>query len=106
MAYTKFIAIVKLDPADTHSTGGVVEWIGHWETGENDDGTVIPQPYQDSSGNVKSGYKMVQLSEYDKEDAGSPFGTSSEALSVKNPNNVTVGWILQDKTNILRDPNS
>jgi hypothetical protein len=44
---------------------------------------------------------MVQLSELDKADAGYPFDAS-----VKNPNNVTVGWILQDKTNILRDPNS
>ena len=106
MAKTKFVAVVKLDPADTLSTGGVVEWIGHWETDENDDGTVLSQPYQDSSGNIISGYKMVQLSEHDKEDADYPFGTSSEALSVKNPNNVTVGWILQDKTTILRDPNS
>ena len=101
MSKVKFVAIVKLDPADTLSTGGVVEWIGNWEIGETDNGTIIPQPYQDSSGIIQSGYKMVQLSELDKADAGYPFDDS-----VKNPNNVTVGWILQDKTNILRDPNS
>jgi len=101
MSKVKFVAIVKLDPVDTHSTGGVVEWIGTWEVDENDNGVIIPQPYQDANGIIQSGYKMVQLSELDKADAGYPFDAS-----VKNPNNVTVGWILQDKTNILRDPNS
>jgi hypothetical protein len=93
----KYVAIVKLDPADTNSTGGVVEWIGFWEDNEVNDDTIIPQPYQNSSGVIQSGYKAITLSTVTDEDV---------AEAVLNPNGVKVGWILQDKTNILRDPNS
>ena len=101
MEKIKTVAIVKLDPADSHSTGGIVEWIGTWEIGEENDGTIVPQPYQDSNGNIQNGYKAIELSESDKTDAGYPFDES-----VVNPNGVKIGWILQNKTNMLRDPNS
>lgn len=101
MAFSKYVAIVKLDPVETNSTGGVVEWVGSWEVDEKDNGVIIPQPYQDASGVIVSGYKAVVLSEHNKDDTGYPFDDS-----IKNPDSVKVGWILQDKTNILRDPNS
>ena len=93
----KYVAIVKLDPADTNSTGGVVEWIGFWEENEVNDGTIIPQPYQNSSGVIQSGYKAITLATVTDE-------VVDEA--VLNPNGVKVGWIMQDKTGDLRNPNS
>ena len=93
----KYVAIVKLDPADTHSTGGVVEWIGFWEENEVDNGTVIPQPYQNSSGVIKDGYKAITLSTVTGE---------VDENTVLNPDGVKVGWIMQDKTGVLRDPNN
>ena len=93
----KYVAIVKLDPADTNSTGGVVEWIGFWEDNEVNDGTIIPQPYQNSSGVIQSGYKAITLATVTDE-------VVDEA--VLNPNGVKVGWIMQDKTGDLRNPNS
>ena len=101
MSKVNFVAIIKLDPIESNSNGGVVEWIGHWEIGEkNINGDITPQPYQDASGVILNGYKMIVLSEINKEDVGFPFSES-----VMNPKGVKVGWILQDKTNILRDPN-
>jgi len=93
----KYVAIVKLDSTDTRSTGGVVEWIGYWEENEVDNGTVIPQPYQDSSGVILSGYKAITLATVTGE---------VNDITVVNPDGVKVGWIMQDKTNVLRDPNS
>lgn len=93
----KYVAIVKLDPADTNSTGGVVEWIGFWEDNEVNDDTIIPQPYQNSSGVIQSGYKAITLATVTDE-------VVDEA--VLNPNGVKVGWIMQDKTGDLRNPNS
>jgi len=93
----KYVAIVKLDPADTHSTGGIVEWIGFWEENEVDSGTVIPQPYQNSSGIIQSGYKAITLATVTGE---------VDENTVLNPDGVKVGWIMQDKTVALRDPNS
>jgi hypothetical protein len=100
MSKVNFVAIIKLDPIESNSNGGVVEWIGHWEIGENNNGVVIPQPYQNTSGIIKSGYKMIVLHEWDSEALPGPINES-----IINPKGVKVGWILQDKTNILRDPN-
>ncbi len=87
-------AIVKLDPADSNSTGGVVEAIVCWEENEvygNEsgvDGQPIIQPYQKDDGvTVIDGYEAVDLGE-------------------DNSGGVKVGWIMQDKTKVLRDPNS
>ena len=74
------VAVVKLDPADTYSTGGIVEHVFvHMEGGvEHDDYKFPWRQYE------ISGYKVI-------EDA---------------TDDVKVGWILQDKTGVLRDPNS
>ena len=69
------IALVKLDPPETNSTGGVVEKIIYWH-GDTDDVGHDPYPYKNTAG-----YKCIE---------------SAEAEA---------GWILQDKTGVLRDPN-
>lgn len=69
------IALVKLDPPESNSTGGVVEKIIIWHGDTNDLGH-DPYPYKNTPG-----YKCIP---------------SEEAEA---------GWILQDKTGVLRDPN-
>ena len=74
------VAVVKLDPADTYSTGGIVEHVFiHMEGGVEQDDYKFPWRQYEISG-----YKVI-------EDA---------------TDDVKVGWILQDKTGVLRDPNS
>ena len=69
-----------MDPADTYSTGGVVEHVFiHMENNVEEDGYKFPWRYESDNN-----YKVI-------EDA---------------TDNVKVGWILQDKTGVLRDPNS
>ena len=74
------VAIVKLDPVETKSTGGVVEEIFiKMSNFTQNDGYVLPwQKYVNDSN-----YKVI-------DDAS---------------DDVVVGWILQDKTNVLHDPN-
>ena len=75
------IAVVKMDPADTYSTGGVVEDVFiHMEGGVEENGYKFPWRAYESNND----YKVI-------EDA---------------TDNVKIGWILQDKTGVLRDPNS
>ena len=72
---TQRIALVKLDPSESNSTGGVVEKIVIWGGDENDIGH-DPYPYKNTAG-----YKCIPSDEAE------------------------VNWILQDKTGVLRDPN-
>jgi len=75
------IAVVKLDPTDTYSTGGVVEHVFiNMENGVEEDGYKFPWRTYESD----SAYKVI----------------------TNATDNVKVGWILQDKTGVLRDPNS
>ena len=74
-------AVVKMDPADTYSTGGVVEHVFlDMEDGKEEDGYQFPWRAYESNND----YKVINSASDD----------------------VKVGWILQDKTGVLRDPNS
>ena len=78
------VAIVKLDPIETKSTGGIVEKVFlHMvrEDGVADEPGDYRFPWRQYEGN--SAYKVITNASDD----------------------VNVGWIYQDKTHILRDPN-
>lgn len=72
-------AIIKLDPPETNSTGGVVKGFCFKYTGEGEP----HDPAMNENFGVESGHKLIRC----------------EDLNVKE------GWIMQDKTNVLRDPN-
>ena len=73
-------AVVKLDPINTGSTGGVVEQIFvQMESGIEENEYQFPWRTYESN----SAYKVVENCSDD----------------------VKIGWILQDKTGVLRDPN-
>ena len=71
-------ALVKLDPVEAISTGGIVEKV--WVKADTYAPSNIP-PWSDYFGD--SNYKIIENVSDD----------------------VVVGWVLQDKTNILHDPN-
>ena len=87
--YTR-MAVVKLDPADTFSTGGVVVDIVDWFSVSESiaDGNTIPADYGDVTGTYKNPY----------EDESGYKCVASETAQI--------GWIMQDRTNVLRDPNT
>ena len=87
--YTR-MAVVKLDPADTFSTGGVVVDIVDWfDVSESiADGNTISADYGDAEGPFKNPY----------EDKSGYKCVASETAQI--------GWIMQDETNVLRDPNT
>ena len=74
------VAIIKLDPTDTHSTGGIVEQVFiRIDNMLEEHGYRFP--WRQYEGN--SAYKVITDASDD----------------------VKIGWIYQDKTHILRDPN-
>ncbi len=79
---TRIYALVELDDYNTtHSTGGIVQKI-YWVLPGSPDMTPWKTDYDWSSGN----YTTVDI-------------TTAE-IEVK------IGWIMQDKTGVLREPNS
>ena len=73
-------AVVKLDPVDTGSTGGVVEHCF----------------LQMADGVEENGYSFPWRS----------YESNADYKVIENcSDNVKIGWILQDKTGVIRDPN-
>lgn len=95
-AYTDFIqvdgtaiyALVKKDDyATTRSTGGIVEHI-YWVLPRTEVGapTNYFEPWKNDYDWDSGNYEVIDITE--------------------SENTVKPGWILQDKTRVLRDPNS
>ena len=77
-------ALVKMDDyATTASTGGIVEEIITMDTKLDEEAAERGTTYEYAVGKNEPEYKMVDCDE-----------------------TVKVGWIYQDKTGVLRDPNS
>ena len=73
-------AVVKLDPVDTGSTGGIVEHAFLvMENAKEENGYQFPWRAYESNAD----YKVIE----------------------NCSDNVKIGWILQDRTGVLRDPN-
>ncbi len=87
--YTR-MAVVKLDPIETGSTGGevidIVDWFSVKEARK--EGNQIPADYGDAAGPYKNPYE------------------GHEGITCIASETAQIGWILQDKTGVLRDPNS
>ena len=86
---TKIYALVELDDYNTtHSTGGIVVKI-YWVLPYPEDASNpvnVNTPWKDYPGWDSSRFKTVEITNSNEE--------------------VHIGWILQDKTGVLRDPNS
>jgi hypothetical protein len=87
--YTR-MAIVELDPADSHSTGGIVIDVVDWFSVSQSivEGNSIPADYSDAAGVYKNPYE------------------GQAGIKAIPSETAQIGWILQDKTGVLRDPNS
>ena len=73
-------AIIKKDPPESYSTGGLVVGFCYKYTGEG-------EPHHSSLGEnfgVEAGHELIRCED----------------------ESVVIGWIKQDKTNILKDPNT
>jgi len=84
---TKY-AVVELDSAETKSKGGVVIDIVNWwdaSWGIPEDTNVI-KPYSEQDSKYVAGKHKL--------------------INIDNNPNVQKGWILGDKTQVLRDPNT
>ena len=90
MAEHTRMAVVKLDPADSGSTGGIVvdivDWFSVKEARQN--GNSIPANYSDGAGPFKNPYE------------------DEEGYTCIASDTAQLGWIYADKTGVLRDPNS
>ena len=90
MAVNTRMAVVKLDPAESGSTGGIVvdivDWFSVKEARQN--GNAIPADYGDAKGPFKNPYE------------------DEEGYTCVASDTAQLGWIYADKTGILRDPNS
>lgn len=82
--YRKRVAIVKLDPSSSNSTGGVVIAIEHWR-------------YTIESKEARRGTQYIN---------GSKRYEMNADYKCVQSDTAQVGWILQDKTGILMDSNS
>ena len=78
------MAIIKLDPPSSKSTGGVVVDIEHWK-------------YTISSKEARRGTQYINGS--------GRYEMNSDYKCIQS-DDAQVGWILQDKTGILMDSNS
>ena len=80
----RMMALVKMDPAETNSTGGVVEEVIVGDTELDDSATGRGESsYDYSEKQDVSGYQLINCGD-----------------------DVKVGWIYADKTNVFIDSNS
>ena len=77
----KKVVAVKLDPAESNSTGGVVEWVGYIYKKIGSD----PVEWETTKYHNNSEYRVF---EYTDDEQG----------------NYEINWIMQDKTGIIYNP--